>query len=366
MSEIDAKAGKSRNGAARVRIEDIAEELGVSRTAVSFAINDRPGVSAETKRRVMEAADRMGWHRVYAAQALGSSRTMTAGFAPSRSFNELDDESFMLHFISGLHEGLCARRYGLLYRPCLTMEEEMKVYEDWASHKRVDGVVLINPCDDDPRPALLKELDVPAVIAGRAPGEPPLPSIGIDDSTAMTMILDHLYLHGHRCVAYISGNESLNYSKERVETFNRYLREHRMEHGYVEFSDYDAERAAHSTMRILTTGAPAPTAFIYETELLAATSLRTLSKAILDKNSDAPCRDYVRMLPAIVSFEDSFVCESTFPSITAVRRDARAYGERVAGGLLDVFDGKPVPDDQKAVHLQLIERESTRGYVRAL
>ena len=55
----------------RVGLKDIADELGISQTAVSFAINDRPGVSEETKRRVKEAASKLGWSPVYAAQALG-------------------------------------------------------------------------------------------------------------------------------------------------------------------------------------------------------------------------------------------------------------------------------------------------------
>ena len=48
----------------RVSLKDIADELGISQTAVSFAINDRPGVSAETKRRVREAAAKMGWRPI--------------------------------------------------------------------------------------------------------------------------------------------------------------------------------------------------------------------------------------------------------------------------------------------------------------
>ena len=102
----------------RVSLKDIADELGISQTAVSFAINDRPGVSAETKRRVKEAAAKMGWRPIYAAQALGSSKTMTVGFAPSRSVQGLKEETFMLHFMAGAHESLSRQRYGLLYRPC--------------------------------------------------------------------------------------------------------------------------------------------------------------------------------------------------------------------------------------------------------
>ena len=160
------EASSSSDGTQRVSLKDIADELGISQTAVSFAINDRPGVSAETKRRVKEAAARLGWTPVYAAQALGSSKTMTIGFAPARSAQGLTDETFMLHFMAGVHTSLSPKGYGLLYRPCRSLNEEMSVYRDWASRKRVDGVILVDLRADDPRPKLLKELGVRAVLAG--------------------------------------------------------------------------------------------------------------------------------------------------------------------------------------------------------
>ncbi|MCC2774423.1 hypothetical protein LK489_19450, partial [Phocaeicola vulgatus] len=80
-----------------------------------------------TKRRVKEAASKLGWSPVYAAQALGSSKTMTVGFAPARSSNGLRDEGFMLHFMTGLHESLSLKGYGLLYQPCSSVREELSV-----------------------------------------------------------------------------------------------------------------------------------------------------------------------------------------------------------------------------------------------
>ena len=94
------EASPSSTGTQRVSLKDIADELGISQTAVSFAINDRPGVSAETKRRVKEAAAKLGWTPVYAAQALGSSKTMTIGFAPARSAQDSRTKPFMLHFMA--------------------------------------------------------------------------------------------------------------------------------------------------------------------------------------------------------------------------------------------------------------------------
>ena len=121
------EASSSSDGTQRVSLKDIADELGISQTTVSFAINDRPGVSAETKRRVKEAAARLGWTPVYAAQALGSSKTMTIGFAPARSMQGLTDESFMLHFMAGVHASLSPKGYGLLYRPCRSSRSYRRV-----------------------------------------------------------------------------------------------------------------------------------------------------------------------------------------------------------------------------------------------
>ena len=210
------EASSSSDGTQRVSLKDIADELGISQTAVSFAINDRPGVSAETKRRVKEVAARLGWTPVYAAQALGSSKTMTIGFAPARSTQGLTDESFMLHFMAGVHASLSPKGYGLLYRPCRFLNEEMSVYKDWASRKRVDGVILVDLRADDPRPELLKNLGVRAVLAGGPDPNNYVPSLSIDDSRTMGTVLEHLSSLGHRRIAYLSGDPNLDYSQGRV------------------------------------------------------------------------------------------------------------------------------------------------------
>ena len=207
------EASPSSTGTQRVSLKDIADELGISQTAVSFAINDRPGVSAETKRRVKEAAAKLGWTPVYAAQALGSSKTMTIGFAPARSAQGLTDETFMLHFMAGVHTSLSPKGYGLLYRPCRSLNEEMSVYRDWASRKRVDGVILVDLRADDPRPKLLKELGVRAVLAGGPDPNNYVPSLSIDDSRTMGTVLEHLSSLGHRRIAYLSGDSNLDYSQ---------------------------------------------------------------------------------------------------------------------------------------------------------
>lgn len=336
----------------RVSLKDIANELGISQTAVSFAINDKPGVSKKTKKRVKETAARLGWSPVYAAQALGSSRTMTVGFAPARSMDAFQTENFMLHFMAGIHASLSDKGYGLLFRPCASLDEELATYMDWSRRKRVDGVVLVDLLADDPRPALLRGLGMPAVLAGGPDPENNLPSLSIDDSRTMTTILKHLSKRGHTHIAYLSGDGNLDYSKARVSSFRLFARQHGLDSTDVEFTDFDPDRAADMTRRL--SGGPNPfTAFIYENEILAAASLRSLIQA---GGEGTP-------LPAIVSFEDSFICQSTCPTITSVHRDAGLYGTKVANLLLKIFQGAVVSGNRRILTPRLVIRESTASVV---
>ena len=363
-SEDDGRGGKA-SSASRFTLKDIADELGISQTAVSFAINDRPGVSAETKRRVKQLAARHGWSPVYAAQALGSSKTMTIGFAPSRS-SDVQNETFMLHFMAGLHSSLSRKGYGLLYRPCASLKEETGVYRDWARRKRVDGVILVDLRSDDPRPAMLKELGVAAVLAGGPDAYDLVPSLSIDDSRTMETILDHLSLLGHTRIAYISGDPALDYSKEREKTFLRFAEQRHLESARVEFTDFDMDKAVELTQRFLASSQP-PTAFIYETEILAASSLRSITEILVAKsalaNGEDASRRYPFNLPTIVSFEDSFICEASYPSITAVHRDAGEYGAKVASLLLKLLAGEQVSGNRKILTPRLLIRESTKNRV---
>ena len=353
-------------GAQRVSLKDIADELGISQTAVSFAINDRPGVSEQTRRRVKQVAAELGWTPVYAAQALGSSRTMTIGFAPARSVQGLTDETFMLHFMAGVHTSLSPKGYGLLYRPCRSLNEEMSVYRGWASSKRVDGVILVDLRADDPRPALLRELGVRAVLAGGPDPNDYVPSLSIDDSRTMGTVLEHLSSLGHRRIAYLSGDANLDYSQGRVAAFRSFARRRGLESIAIEFTNFAAERAVTLTMGMLRSPQP-PTAFIYETEILAAASLHAMAKAYAtcaatigrSASGEGRFAAYPSGLPAIVSFEDSFICETAYPSITSVHRDAGEYGVKVARLLLKVLAGEQVGGNRRILTPKLVVRDST-------
>lgn len=84
----------------RLTTSDIATEAGFSDGAVPYALDDRPGVSAKTRERILRIADEMGWRPSAAARALKASRARTVGLAITRDATTLGVEPFYMRFIA--------------------------------------------------------------------------------------------------------------------------------------------------------------------------------------------------------------------------------------------------------------------------
>src|SRR5215472_6804069 len=86
----------------RPTIDDVARRAGVSPALVSFAVNGRPGVAEETRTRILETANELGWRPSASARALTQARTRTIGLVLARAVDQLELDSFFVRFLSGV------------------------------------------------------------------------------------------------------------------------------------------------------------------------------------------------------------------------------------------------------------------------
>src|SRR3954464_15444923 len=98
----------------RPTIADVARRAGVSAAAVSFAVNDRPGVSPQTRSRILAAARELGWRPSASARALTEARTRAIGLVLARDAPQLEIDAFFVRFLSGIELALTAADYALL------------------------------------------------------------------------------------------------------------------------------------------------------------------------------------------------------------------------------------------------------------
>ncbi|NUS28862.1 MAG: LacI family DNA-binding transcriptional regulator [Streptomyces sp.] len=338
-----------RSPARRPTMKDIARHAGVSQSAVSFALNGRPGVSEDTRDRVRQVAEELGWRPSTAARALSGEGAATVGFVLARRADTLGVDSFFLQLVSGIQEVLAERHLGLLFQVVEDVADECAVYRRWWAEHRVDGVLVVDPRTADPRPDVLDELGLPAVVIGGAPDErhPGLSTVWADDAGAMASVVDGLYALGHRRIVHIAGLPGLAHTERRIRTLRAEAERRGLSGVRSVTTDYSDAEGAAVTRRVLEAADP-PTALIYDNDVMAVAG----AAAATELGRSVP-RDV-----SVVSWEDSALCRMVRPWLSALSRDSVEFGRTAARELTALLDGGPARTVRVPVP-RLIERGST-------
>ena len=332
----------------RPTIADVAERVGVSRAAVSFAVNGRPGVGEETRTRILRAAEELGWRPSGPARALTRSLAGAVGLVLARPSDQLEVDAFFVRFLAGVERTLAARDYALVLHVVPPEDHDnLDAYRRLITSGRVDGMLLTDMVLDDARIDLLAESQLPAVIAGRPWGRCPFPVVETEHARGMAALVGHLIAAGHRSVAFIGGDPTYEHVAARRWEWIDTMRQAGLDPGYSASVVPEDAAARAATARMLDAPRP-PTAIVYTSDLLALAGLSVARERGLAVPADI----------SIAGFDDSPLAALSSPPLTSVRVDHSGFGEAAAAVLLAEIDGAPPPPFDLASP-QLIVRSST-------
>ena len=330
---------------ARPTINDVASAAGVSKGAVSFALNDRPGLAPRTRERILEVTRELGWTPSPRARALSTSKALAVGLVVARPPEILRADAFFPSFIAGLETVLSRHGHALLLQ--VAEHDDAAAYRRLAEEGRVDGVFVTDLQVDDPRPALLAELGLPAVVVGPALGDDLAPALGVDDVPGIRAAVDHLVGLGHRKIAHVSGPQTMVHGRSRRSAWQQALRDAGLPEGICVEADFSAESGAAATRTLLDLAEP-PTAVVYANDLMA---MAGLSLAVA-RGVDVPGR------LSVIGYDDMEIAAHLQPSLTTVSTDVVAWGRAAATRLLEVIHHEqPTPVDLPPA--RLVVRAST-------
>ena len=310
----------------KVTIADVARAAGVSKGLVSFALNDRPGVSAETRSRILHVAGTLGWTPSLRARSLSSKRSFALGLVIARDPEVLGSDPFFTSFIGGIETILAPEGLALVLSVVPDASTELTTYRTLVTDGRVDGVFISDLRQDDPRIPCLAELGLPAVTLGRPDQPSPFPAVSIDDTDGVAESVRHLVELGHRRIAHVAGSPAMLHGGRRRDAFSAAMRAAGLGNGQIVETDFSIAAGADATRALL--GQPErPTAIVFASDPMAIAGIgvaQELGVSVPDELS-------------ITGFDDIEFARYVYPALTTVGATPMVWGRTAATTLLGLI-----------------------------
>ena len=199
-----AAGGPAPEGRRLPTSHDVALEAGVSQPTVSRALRGDPRVTEATRRRVLQAAERLGYVTSDRGRSLSTRRTSRIGVV----VEDLDNP-FYLELLDVLHERLeRADVRMIVLTPQRNDPERVERLVDGS----IDGAILTTTHLDSPLPAQLRTRRFPFVLLNRTVDDPAYASCAVDNRAGAIRLAEETLRAGHRAIAAVFGPETVSYT----------------------------------------------------------------------------------------------------------------------------------------------------------
>ena len=324
---------------------------GVSVATVSNVLNAPDRVAPETRQRVTEAIDQLGYRPNRAARSLPQGRSFTIGYCIPDG-----KERFALDtFLHQLTERASDSDMDILLFTPHRGQSEADSYREIVRRGAVDGFIVSSTVHDDERVQVLLDAAIPVVSFGRTDLSDLHSWVDVDGRAGTRAATEHLIGQGHRTMALVAWPEGSISGDERAAGFREGLVEAGLEVDprYVVRAENDMESGREAAARLLDLD-PAPTAIVTVQDVLAAGVVAELNARGIRGGAEV----------AVTGFDDSPPAIYSTPSITSVRQPIEAIGRRVVEFLMHDLEGSDGIPRSALVEPDLVIRESSTGWER--
>ncbi len=340
----------------RVTMQDVADRAGVSKTSVSFALNDPSKLSETTLKQILEAARELGFTQNPAARMLRTRRTNSIGLLLPQALDKVLENPYYTQFLQGV--GQVCHREGLTLLLAPPLRGSVLKTIPYAA---VDGFIVSGLEIDRGEVDALRRREIPFVLVD-SDEHPNVASIEIDDGDGMRVLVEHLLAGGHRRIAFFAFESGLDTGRASWRgPLGRRMRGAAialeaaglsLDSPGISIHEIAHTRAAGAERFRTVWAAPErPTAIVCFSDMMAYGVLdaaRTMGVSIP--------RDV-----SVAGFDDLLDSAIISPSLTTVRQPIESKGRLAAEHLVDaIASGKPHTSRRDRLQTMLLVRESTR------
>jgi DNA-binding LacI/PurR family transcriptional regulator len=334
----------------KVRISDIASQCGVSISTVSLVLNDKPGVSEQTRARVLAASRQLGYTLPSPNQANPDSRLKTIGMIVKTDTDTTPQANpFYSKVILGI-EDVCRRSgINLLFATLPTDENNRPVeIPKLFFNPDLDGILMVGTFLDETILSIRSKHTPPIVLVDGYSNTESYDAVVSDNFKAAYQAVESLIQKGHRFIGLVGSDQQCYPSlKERRNGYLRALKEHGI--GEVYISNFNINRTdGYRETTTLLQDFPHLSALFCINDNVASAALRA-------------AKDLGKRVPAelsVIGYDDTYISANTHPALTTMHVDTLAMGRAAVRLLALRVDNPESARMTLIIHTWMIERES--------
>lgn len=332
----------------RVTISDVSAELGLTKGTVSRALNGYSDISDGTKKRVIKAAETMGYQPLSHAQAIRTGRTRSLGLV--LQMNDHDSQRpFLAGFLSGISHITSRENWTLTVAMANSVEDTLATTARILGEQKADGFILPRTMRDDMRVKFLRDSETPFVLYGRTHDPKNCAWFDIRGEDAMADAVNRLAGMGHTRIAFVNGGSDYYYSHLRLAGIMQGLAAVGLPFD-PELVDenavrsIDGQRAAETMLALKNP----PTAFIFALDMAALGLYPVAKKYGLTIGKDL----------SVIGYDGIPEGDFAPPALTTVLVDVKQADERLASLLIRRIRGEDVSQLRETARARLVKRGS--------
>jgi LacI family transcriptional regulator, galactose operon repressor len=335
-------------------LKDIARKLGISITTVSRGLAGYDDVAAETRQRIQETADNLGYQPNLIARRLQKQRTDTLGFIMP-TFGPRFSDPFFSEFIAGIGNEAAEQEYDLLVSThAPESKEEKQAYRRATQRGWVDGLIVIRTREDDSRIHHLHTNNFPFVVFGRADMPFEFPFIDEDGIAGMQLLVQHLADLGHRRISFITPPAGLMFGRYRLQGYQATMAANQLSvmPDWIVEGDLTQKSGVEAMKQLLTLPSRV-TAVICGNDLMAMGAISQIQREGLTVGKDI----------AVVGFDDIPSAAYVNPPLTTIRQPIYDIGRQACAMLIDIVNGRIPKNPHLLLTPTLVVRASSSSLI---
>ena len=310
-----------------VSLKDISKACGVSVATVSKALNDHSDIGKETKERIREVAEQLGYRPNAAAQALKTNRSNNIGVLFVDEANSGLTHDYFNHVLDSFKRTAEENGFDITFINGGKARINNMSYLSHAIYRGFDGVMIACVDFSDPEVDELVKSNIPVVTIDHLFYN--RIAVVSDNVSGMKELVKYVYDMGHRKIAYIHGMES-SVTQSRLSSFYKTLQDLDVEvpDEYVIASPYrDSESAFVATNKLLNLPDP-PTVIFYPDDVASFGGINAIRQRGLSIPEDV----------SIVGYDGIELVSRISPKLTTVVQDTEKIGKMAAMKLIDLIN----------------------------